>query len=215
MDSLGQMLYPLPYHGVVGKRLWERWDWGSDTSPAGDSQLRPWSDRVAPLSLCFLIYKIGCVLLGRVWGSPLEVLSTPFNSEPSLEAGAPFSLLLFGCSLLAASSVLRSLLGLSPQQHLSFPSPPRFFWPAECPGQPPPCGREGSGWAWPTAGLVPFLLGVQRRSYLPRCTTLCLIQTFASLLAPNQSWEGMDGFILSGHVRPTPSCLVRWCGREA
>lgn len=64
-----------------------------------------------------------------------------------------------------------------------------------------------------------LLLGVQRRSYLPRCTTrpgttLCLIQTFASLLAPNQSWEGMDGFILSGHVRPTPGYLARWCGRE-
>lgn len=40
VDTLGQMFCPLPFLGVGGKGLWVQWEWGSDPSAAGTSQLR-------------------------------------------------------------------------------------------------------------------------------------------------------------------------------
>lgn len=116
MDTLGQMFCPLPFLGVVGKGLWAQWEWGSDPSAAGSSQLRDLELELSGSAPVFS-HSVACILVGWVCG--LLLTQT-----------APLSRLLWalqGCCLLAASSVLRRLLALSPQQQPSSPKSSSFL----------------------------------------------------------------------------------------
>lgn len=134
--------------------------------------------------------------------APIQSAWHPWNPERSWEAGAPSSLL--PC-ILPAGPVLRRLLGPSPQQRPSSPSPPLYSWLRSTPGLPPVCGGE---WAGPAAHV-----GRRRkRSCLTICTThmtyhvvsdsdFCITLGTASVL-------GRDGRLPSPDVCPPPAvCL--------